>query len=174
MQTWTGVTIAGAALLVLCGVPKLRHPAGTVMALRAVGLSGVGSATARFLTVVEMAIGATAVVSGAGWADGAVSATYVAFSAFLIVALRQSTATCGCTGRTDTPPTRGHLVMTATFALASGAAALTGGGTGILTMRHADPMGAITLLAFAAVLTWLSWALLNLVPRLEERRHAYV
>jgi hypothetical protein len=171
MQTWAGIAIACAALLVIVGVPKLWHPDGTVIALRAVGLTRTGARSARLLTIVEVAVGAGAVVVGARWADAAVSLLYLGFSGFLVLALRSSTATCGCTGRVDTPPTRTHLAMTVMFAAGSAAAAVTGSRTGVLTLvRATSPGVVIALLGFAALLTWFGWALLNLASIAEPQR----
>jgi hypothetical protein len=172
MQTWAGTTIACAALLVIVGVPKLWHPDGTVIALRSVGLTRTGAMSARLLTIVEVGVGAVAVVVGTRWADAAVSLLYLGFSGFLVLALRASTATCGCTGKVDTPPTRTHLAMTALFAAGSAAAAIDGSQTGVLAVaRTASPATAITLLGFAALLAWFGWALLNLAPLAAQPRH---
>jgi hypothetical protein len=166
MQTWAGITLSCAALLVASGIPKLRHPAGTVIALRSVGLTGVGAATAVLLTIVEIVTGSAAVVLGGRWADAGVSVLYLGFSVFLVLALRRSTPSCGCTGRVDTPPTLAHLVMTTLFAVGSAAAVVDGGKTGILANAHrAHATSALTVLGYAAVVTWLGWTILNLAPR---------
>jgi hypothetical protein len=171
MQTWAGVTIAGAALLVISGLPKLWHPQGTVAALHAVGASRIGPVAAQLLTVVEIGIGAVAVVLGARWADLAVAVTYLGFSLFLVAALRASASTCGCTGRVDTPPTRTHLVMTVGFALGSAAAAVNGSRTGLLAVAHTSrPAISVILLGYAAVVTWFAWVLLNLAPAAGRAR----
>jgi hypothetical protein len=166
METWSGITLSCAALLVLSGIPKLRHPAGTVNALRSIGVRRTGVAAARVLTTIELVVGCAAVVIGGRSSDWAVSVVYLGFSVFLIAALRKSAPSCGCTGRHDTPPTPAHLVMTAMFAIASAIAASYGGRTGLLAMaRAAHPATSLTLLAYAGVVTWLGWALLNLAPR---------
>jgi hypothetical protein len=170
MQIWVGVTLSCAALLIISGVPKLWNPDSTVLALRAVGVSRVGKRTARALTVSEIAIGAAAIAVGGRWADAGIALLYLGFSVFLIAALRGSTASCGCTGRDDTPPTVGHLMMTTLFAACSVAATVSGGRTGIMAVIQAsDPARSITLLGYAALVTWLSWAILNLGARAQLR-----
>jgi hypothetical protein len=165
MKTWAGVALSCAALLVASGIPKLRQPEATVAALRSVGVTRMGATGARLLTMIEITIGSTAVVLGGRWPDAAVSAVYIGFSVFLILALRQSTGSCGCTGRVDTPPTLAHLVMTTLFAIGSAAAAVNGGKTGMLAFAQAaNPARSLTVLAYAALVTWLGWAILDLAP----------
>jgi hypothetical protein len=168
MQIWSGVTLSCAALLIISGVPKLWKPQGTVIALRAVGVARMGKAAARALTIGEIVIGTAAIGFGGRWADAGVAVLYSGFSAFLVVALHNSTSSCGCTGRDDTPPTAAHLVMTTLFAACSVAAAISGGKTGIMAVIQAsDPARSITLLCYAALVTWLSWAVLNLAARVQ-------
>jgi hypothetical protein len=171
MATWAGITLACAALLVVSGIPKLRHPETTVSAMRSVGAHRTSAAGARLLTVVELAVGVTAIAVGGRWANAALAGVYLGFSLFLIVALRRNAPSCGCAGRIDTPPTLGHLAMTVMFAAASGAAAVIGRSTGLLAIVHAPrPAQSLTLLGYAAALTCLGWALLNLAPRADVSR----
>ena len=135
-------------------------------ALRSVGMGWVGGMTVRLLTVVELGCGILAIVVGGRWADAAVAVIYAGFSLFLIRALKTEVASCGCTGRDDTPPTPFHLVLTAAFSASGAAAVAAGGRTGLLTL--ADDAGAaqvIGLVAFAALAAWLGWAILTLSGR---------
>jgi hypothetical protein len=171
MATWAGITLACAALLVISGVPKLRHPDSTVSAMRSVGVRRTNAAGARLLTMVELAVGVAAIAVGGRWADAALCAVYLGFSVFLVVALGRNAPSCGCAGRVDTPPTFGHLVMTVAFAAASGAAAVIGHNTGLLAIFHAShPAQSLTLLGYAAVVTCFGWALLNLAPPADVSR----
>jgi hypothetical protein len=166
MQIWAGVTISCAALLIVSGIPKLRRPQGTVVALHSVGVSWIGATGARALTVAEIMLGVAAIAVGGRWADTGVALLYLGFSAFLVVALRGSTASCGCTGRANTPPTVAHLVMTVMFAACGAAAAAVGGNTGIMAfVQAAHPARSVTILCYAALVTWLGWAILNLASR---------
>jgi hypothetical protein len=170
MQIWDGVTLSCAALLIITGLPKLWNPRSTVVALRAVGVPRVAKTAARALAVGEIAVGVAAIANGGRWADAGVAVLYLGFSAFLVVALRGSTASCGCTGRDDTPPTVAHLVMTTLFAACSVAATISGGKTGIMAVIQAsDPARSLTLLGYAALVTWLGWAILNLAARSQLR-----
>jgi hypothetical protein len=171
MATWAGITLGCAALLVVAGLPKLRHPASTVGALRSVGLTRSGATGARALTGVEVAVGVTAIAVGNRWADAALAAVYLGFSLFLLVALSRNAPSCGCAGKLDTPPTVGHLAMTLAFAAASGVAAVIGRSTGVAaTLNTGHPAQSATLIGYAAVLTCFGWALLNLAPRADRSR----
>jgi hypothetical protein len=171
MAIWAGITLACAALLVVAGLPKLRHPDSTVGALRSVGLTRSGATGARVLTAVEVAVGVTAIAVGSRWADASLAMVYLGFSLFLLVALSRNAPSCGCAARLDTPPTIGHLAMTVAFAAASGGAAVIGRSTGLAATLRAGPTAqSITLIGYAALLTCFGWALLNLAPRADRSR----
>jgi hypothetical protein len=163
--------IAAAALLVVTGPPKLRRPGATITALRSVGAVWVGPAAVRALAVAEIVAGAVAVVVGGRPADAAVALLYLGFSIFLVRALRTPTASCGCTSRDDTPPTIGHLLMTAIFTAGATAAVVTGGQTGLIDMtRDATPGQVVAAVGFAVVATWLAWAILTISFRVPTPR----
>jgi hypothetical protein len=168
MQAWTGVMLAGGALLVVTGVPKLRHPGPTITALRAVGAGWVGARTVRLLAAVEISCGASAVVLGGRWSDAAVGVVYTGFSAFLLRALTTPLASCGCTGRDDTPPTALHLLLTVTFAACAAAAVVAGGRTGLVSVAQATSTApAVALASFAVLTAWLGWSVLTLSARAQ-------
>lgn len=173
MQALTGAVLVAAALLVLAGVPKIARPAPTVAALRAVGLTFVTRAHVRALAVVEVVVGALALLVGGVLMDLAVALLYAAFSVFLVRALRSSASgvSCGCTGRADTPPTYAHLVLTITLAVLAAGAALGGGETGLVDLVTADQAVEAALLAgFAVVGTWFGWVVLHELPDLRLLR----
>jgi hypothetical protein len=170
MEAWTGVMLSCASLLVISGIPKLQHPGATVNALRSVGVSWVGGRMVRILTAVEIGCGSVAIVIGGRWADATVAVVYAGFSIFLVRALRTPVASCGCTGRDDTPPTPFHLVMTAAFAAGAVAAVAAGGRTGLVTLaRDADTLELLGVVAFAALAAWLGWSILTLSLRTLPR-----
>lgn len=170
MHMWAGVMLSCAALLVVSGIPKLWRPQGTVIALRSVGVARMGAGAARALTTSEILIGVVAIAVGGRWADAGVAILYFGFSVFLVVALRRSAVSCGCTGRADTPPTVAHLVMTAVFAACSVAAVVSGGETGVMAVVHAtDSARSITLFCYTAMVTWFGWAILNLASLAQPR-----
>jgi hypothetical protein len=162
MHVWSGVVIAGAALLVITGLSKLRNPGPTINALRSVGATWVGAVMVRTLAVVEIAAGSVAAIVGGRWGASAIALIYLGFSGFLVRALRTPTASCGCTARDDTPPTVGHLLMTVVFA-AGGIAAALAGTAGVVDISRGGP-GLQTAVAFgfAAIVTWLAWSILTL------------
>jgi hypothetical protein len=166
MQAWAGVMLSCAALLVVSAIPKLGRPGATITALRSVGMTWVGAKAVALLTVVEVVAGLTAIAVGGRWADVAVAALYAGFSLFLIRALGVPTASCGCTGRNDTPPSIAHLVMTLVFASGATAAVLAGGQTGVVTVVRNGGGLSVLALALALVATWLGWSVLTISPRL--------
>jgi hypothetical protein len=156
-----------AALLVVSAIPKIRRPSPTIIALRAVGLTWVGPWAVRALSLTEILVGATAIVHGGRLADAGVAGLYLGFSVFLVRALRTPAASCGCTGRDDTPPTLTHLVLTTLFATGAIAAVVAGGATGLATIaQDADGARVVVALGFALTATWLGWSILTLSLKL--------
>lgn len=164
--------MAGAVLLVVAGAGKVRRPAGTVGALRSVGLP-VGRPAIRLMGTGEMALGLVAIAVGGVVPTALVGLSYVGFAGFLVVALRRGGAisSCGCLGRPDTPPTRTHAVVTAGI----GITALVAAGLGGVDTRQLTATGAdVTLLAVTALVAWLVYLSFAVLPharlqRLEER-----
>jgi hypothetical protein len=171
MQACAGFALAASALLGLAALPKLVTPTSTIVALRSVGLGWAGPKVVRALTGLELAVGIGAIVIGGPAADAMVALLYVGFSAFLVLALRAAGASCGCTGRDDTPPTVAHLVMTVVLAVGTSAAAATGGRTGLVQLSHSGhPIELLVAGAFALLAVWLGWAILTL-PVVRPRPH---
>lgn len=166
MQPLTGPVLTSAVMLVAAGVPKLVRPLTTVGALRSVGLPA-SSSLVRMLATAEVVIGVTAVAVGGRVAVALVAASYAAFTAFLVRALRRGGAvsSCGCVGRADTPPTVVHLVVTVLLGGLSAVAVLDppGGLTGVVS---AGGDGVLTV-AFAVLGAWLVWLALAELPRLR-------
>ncbi len=119
-----GPFLAAAALLVLAGLPKLADPASLVLALRSVGLPA-RPALGRALAAAEIGRRGLALAAPGRLSGALVVVAYLAFTAFVVVALSRGgvLASCGCFGRPDTPPTRSHLVVTAVLAAAGAAVA---------------------------------------------------
>lgn len=161
LQTWGGVYLAAAALLVAAGVPKVRDPLPLVRALRSVSLPA-GRTGVRLLAVAEVAVGLLAVLRPSRPAALLVAAAYAVFTGFVLLALRRGgvLTSCGCFGRSDTPPTRVHVAVTAALALSAAAVA-------------ADPpstpgwsdVGQLPLVvASAALVTGLAYVVLAVLP----------
>jgi hypothetical protein len=120
--------VGAAALLLLgAGAAKAADPTRTAGALAVRGWPS-SPALVRTGAVAEAALGAAALVVGGPVVAALVAASYVAFTAFVISALRADVpvGTCGCFGRPDTPPRVLHAVIDAVLALGAVAGAIVG------------------------------------------------
>lgn len=166
MPALTAPLLAGAALLALAGVLKLRRPAGTVQALRTQGLPSA-PALVRLLGLAELAL-AVAVLAEVPWAAAGLALAYAAFTGFVAVALLRGRplSSCGCFAEPDLPPTWAHLAVTGLLAAAAtGAAAGEGAGVPGLLASGVGPAVATAL--SAALVAWLSYLVLADLPRLQ-------
>jgi uncharacterized membrane protein YphA (DoxX/SURF4 family) len=111
VEVLSGPVLVLTALLALAGAFKIRRPAPTAGALRAIGLPG-RPALVRLLGAGELALGSATLVTGARPLLALVAAAYLAFAAFVAAALMSGSPvqSCGCFGRPDTPPSAVHLV----------------------------------------------------------------
>lgn len=118
VEVLSGPVLVLTALLALAGAFKLRRPAPTAGALRAMRLPG-RHALVRVLGAVELALGAAALVTGARPLLALTAAAYLAFAAFVAAALLSDSLlqSCGCFGRRDTPPSVVHLTANLTAAV---------------------------------------------------------
>jgi hypothetical protein len=114
-----------AALLALAGAQKLLDPTMTVGALRALRLPS-SPLLVRIGSGAEVALGVAAITVGGAVLWALVAASYLAFGAFVVAALRQGTmiGSCGCFGREETPPHPSHVALN--VVLAAGAVAVAG------------------------------------------------
>jgi uncharacterized protein YjeT (DUF2065 family) len=159
--------LAAAGLLVIAGLPKLVRPADTRRALRSVGWP-VPDPVVRLGGMAEAVIGAVAIAVGGRVASALVAVSYVAFSAFVVLALRRGGAvsSCGCIGRPDTPPTRTHVVVTLLLATAAALTAIHGS-SGVRELTAIAPGHAVALAGYTALTGWLVWLVLADLPRLR-------
>ena len=116
-----------AAVLAYAGGAKLLDPTMAVGAMRAMGLPSAPWLV-RLGAAAELALGVAAVVVGGAALWALVAASYVAFAAFVAVALASGRplGSCGCFGREDTPPTVVHLAGNLAAALVAAAQAVAG------------------------------------------------
>jgi hypothetical protein len=151
-----------AALLVAGGGAKLFDAAPTRGALRAAGLPS-GRVVVTALAIWEMMVGATALAIPGPVAPLAVAATYAGFTAFVGYALARDLPlqSCGCFGRTDTPPSVIHLVVDATAALAAVFAA---GSDPLFDRITANPGAGLAEAMFVAVGAYLMYLMLAELP----------
>ena len=167
MGAWTAPLLVASILLVIAGAPKVVDPSNTVGALRSVGLRPPATAV-RLFGAIEALLGAATMLTGARPLAALVALSYVAFSAFLVVALRSGGAvsSCGCVGRADTPPTRTHLTVTTVLTLTSAVAAVSGA-DGLSTIGWSATT--LTAVGFALLGSWLVWLVFTALPHLLPR-----
>jgi uncharacterized membrane protein YphA (DoxX/SURF4 family) len=164
------LAVSAAWLLLVTGPAKLRSPRATGRALSDVGLPG-RPAFVRLVGLVELGSALLLLLAGHDPAASAVGAglcagCYLGFSAFLVLALARKTSSCGCTARSDTPPTRGHLALTLCAAAVCVAAAVTGGSLTTVGSGADGP----AVVAATAVLAGAAWLVVAVVPAFTAAR----
>jgi hypothetical protein len=163
MEAATAPYLAAALLLVAAGLAKVIEPLSLVRALQGAGLRVRAPLLASWVRVVaaaEALLGLIAVVLPGPLVAAAVALSYAGFTAFVLRALRSGSplASCGCFGKTDTPPTPGHAAATALLALAAGLVAA--GSAASLDLP---------LLVISAVLAYLTYVMLAVLPLTSRR-----
>jgi hypothetical protein len=156
-----GPYLAAAGLLVVAGVPKLSDPLPLVRALRQSGLPG-SRLLVRAFALVEVAVGACAVVAPSRLSATLVAAAYLIFTAFVVRVLRRGgiLGSCGCFGKPDTPATRTHAALTAAAALAAAAVAADPPAS-----PWSAPVGDLVATAgLAALVGFLAWQVMAVLP----------
>jgi hypothetical protein len=122
-----------AVLLAVGGAAKAMRPRDTAHALGAVGLTFPRIFPARVAVrvggAIEAVIGVAALLVGGPVLCALVAASYLAFTGFVVVALRRGApiSSCGCFGKVDTPPSSVHVVVDAGFAAVAAGAVFAGG-----------------------------------------------
>jgi hypothetical protein len=163
MEAATAPYLAAALLLVAAGLGKVFEPLSLVRALRAAGLRVRAPLLARWVRLfagLEAVLGVVAVVRPGPLVATAVALSYAGFTAFVVRALRSGSplASCGCFGKTDTPPTSGHAVATGLLAVAAG-----------LIAFGPTPSLGVPLVVVSAVLAYLTYVMLAVLPLTSRR-----
>ncbi len=163
MDAVTAPYLAGALLLVAAGVSKALDPLSLVRALRSAGLRVRAPLLARWVRVgagFEAALGLAAAVHPSRPLAVGVALSYTGFTAFVLRALRGDSplASCGCFGKIDTPPTAGHVVVTAAVAVA--AAIVAAGSAASFDLA---------LVVVSGVLAYLTYVALAVLPLVSHR-----
>lgn len=160
-----------AAVVAFAACAKLRDPSTTAGALRASGVRA-GDTVVRLGAVVELAVAAAVLVTGARVALGALAASYAGFTVFVVVALRRDRplATCGCVGRADSPPSRVHVVLDAVAAAVVAIAAVRGVDAPVRVPASLTPVEAITFAVLVVLGTGLFLASITVLPALLALR----
>jgi hypothetical protein len=153
-----------AGVLAVGGVAKLRAPAATVPMLQALGLPG-RPVLARLLGATEVALGVATYLVGGPVLAGLTAAMFVVFT-FTLVRLRgqgDAAVSCGCFGRSSTPPTLVHLAVDTVAAAVALAAAVTSA-PGFLEMRPDLPGAGTVYLVVSFVAVGLTVVVLTALP----------
>jgi len=154
-----------ALLLAVAGAMKVASPADTANALRGAGLPA-SPRLVRAGGAIEALGGAYAFIEGDLIGAVLVALSYVLFAAFVAFALACDLpiSTCGCFGKTDTPPSRVHLV----FNLAAVIAAVTiaiDPSAGIADAVGSQPLSGVPFVMLVVIGTGLSLLTLSALPR---------
>ncbi len=158
------LVFVAAGLLVASGLAKLRDPGPASRALGGAGLPA-GPIAARLLGLTEVVVGAGCLLVGGPAFQVAVAALYAAFAVFLIVLLRRDgSASCGCLGTKDAPPTVLHAALDLVAAAAGAAAALLGSPS-ILTAARATPWRGVPFVLGLVTAGFLAHATVSYLPR---------
>ncbi|MFP5331835.1 MAG: MauE/DoxX family redox-associated membrane protein [Acidimicrobiia bacterium] len=167
LEGWFFIT---AGLLVLSGGSKVRDPEPTRGALRAAGLPSSRGAVYALATS-EIAVGALALALPHPVVAGAVAVTYLGFAGFVAYALARHLPlqSCGCFGRSDTPPGTIHLALNLATAAVAASVAMTGGAD-LLTVLSAQPAAGIPYLGFVAAGAFLTALVLSDLPAILPGR----
>lgn len=166
MSIVAGPAWAALTLLVIAGAPKVLRPYDTMRALRLAGLR-VPHIVVRGFGLLETVIAVVAMLTGNPVLLWAAALSYAGFAVFVLWALRRDTplSSCGCFGKADTPPTALHLVLVAAFAVVLVVAALQpGAAVAIPAQLAAGPLTALVALGFAAIICWLSYLAMTVLP----------
>jgi hypothetical protein len=163
MEAATAPYLAAGLLLAAAGLAKTREPLSLVRALRAAGLRVRAPLLARWvrlLAAVEALLGLAAVVYPGRVLAIGVALSYAGFTAFVLRALGSGSplASCGCFGKVDTPPTPGHVIVTALLAVAA-------------TLVAVGPAASLDLplVVVSVVLAYVTYVALAVLPLVSRR-----
>jgi hypothetical protein len=161
-----------ATLLLMSGGAKIADPEPTGGALRAAALPS-SRLSVWALGLVEIVVGIGAIVSGHPAAAVALAGLYLAFAGFVgwAIVRRLPLQSCGCFGRSDTPPTAIHVGIDL-LAAAAAAAVAVGGGVSVFDLIEDQPAAGLPYLAFIGIGTYLLMLTLAELPGLVRRAPA--
>jgi hypothetical protein len=108
----SGPFFAGAFLIALSGLGKLRRPEIAQRALLAARFPA-SPALVRTIGLIELAVGAISIVFPIRSAVLSLGAIYALFAAFLLIQILRNIrdASCGCFSKHDVPPNLVHVVL---------------------------------------------------------------
>lgn len=154
-----------ATLLLISGGAKLVDPDPTSGALRAAGLPASRWAVGA-LGLWEIAAGSLALGVGGFVGGSMLFVTYAAFAGFIVYALRSGLPiqSCGCFGRTDTPPSPSHVAINV-LAAGSGMWLMFSDSGDLVTTLADQPLGGVPYVGFVAVGVYALYLLLAELPK---------
>lgn len=164
---WFHVT---SALLVISGGAKIFDAAATAGALRAARLPSA-PILVRALGLVEIVVGSAGLLFGRAATFGLQASFYAGFAGFVLMALvrRLPIQSCGCFGRSDTPPTWIHFAVNIT---AMAVALPIGAEVGPVWDTIADRPGyGLAYLGYVALGTYLLTIVLTQLPSTLRLAH---
>lgn len=166
------VLVASAALLLLAtGAVKIRRPAPTATALLTllpVRLARRARALAVLLGLAEIAVGLAALTARGPVGPALLALAYAGFAGYVAAGLRAgSGASCGCSGREDTPVTQVHLALNLAFTTVGIVAAVAG--TAPLASRGTYALAGLAVALLGAYAGWLA---VTVFPQLAGARAA--
>ena len=165
MEALAGPFAIAAALLAVAGAAKVIDPSMTAGALRQAGL-GVSDGAVRAAALVELVLGAAALVVESAAIAAAVAFSYLVFGGFVTWALRtdRPVGTCGCFGKADTPPSVVHIGMNIGLAFVAALVA-TSGGLDLPGVIANQPLSGVPFMLWVSLGTWLVYLALSALPR---------
>lgn len=148
---------AAAALVVVSGWVKLRHPAPAIRALRATRLPS-GAWTVRAIGAVELLVGLTCLIAPGRPSAAALAVLYTSFAVFLVLLIRGGLpgASCGCLGDQEAPPSLLHVLLDVAAA-ATAALVAVAPPPGIVAFSAEQPLVGLPFLLGTALIAYLAY-----------------
>jgi hypothetical protein len=155
-----------AVVLVVAGALKVVDPVPAVGALHQLGLRA-GNGSVRAVAVVEVAVGAAALVLAGPVPAALVAISYLAFTGVVIAALRAGTmiSSCGCFGRDDTPPDASHVLVNLALAAVAAGAAISGSPSPWDAVVGAGTVEAVLAVGLVALGSWMVVLVYTALPQ---------
>ncbi len=165
-----GPFYALAVLAAVAGVLKAVRPGPAVIALASVG-ARVPAPAVRIGGAAEAAIGSAALLAGGRLPADLLAASYAGFALFVVTALRTGgvVSSCGCFGKTDTPPTVLHVAVNVVAALVAALFA-SGSAPSVADVVVDQPLGGAPFVALVGICAWLTYLILAVLPTLRAAR----
>lgn len=162
---------SAAVLLVIAGAVKVTKPMTAAELMEDLGAPASGPLSgarlAVVLGVVEAGLGIAALVAEVRAVAVGVGVLYVAFAATVLRAMALGSASCGCFGRIEAPPTWYHVVGNTVLAAVSFVAAA---GPSPLEIMDEQPYGGAGFVILVGVLGGLALITFTALPEAMAAR----